>query len=237
MVTTLSRSQGVSVLRAAGFSPAAAAVGTGIMYAESRRVVEATHHNSNGSTDYGLMQINSIHGYDSKRLVTDPLYNADCAYRIYKDAGGTWGPWSTYHNGSYVAGQTAETAGTVSLPTNIPDPGTIGGRGMSVPTGGGSDFLRKQWEGVKAYLGTDKALGNGVVAVAKDPQGAIGGAVNNAVGSALGVNGFLGKISDRQLWNKIGLGALAGFIVLIGIVIWIEPDAVKTISKLPIVPV
>lgn len=231
-MTTLSRSQGVSVLRAAGFSPAAAAVGTGIMYAESRRVVEATHHNSNGSTDYGLMQINSIHGYDSNRLVSDPLYNADCAFKIYKDAGSTWGPWSTYHNGSYIAGQTAETAGTVSLPNNIPDPGTIGGRGMSVPTGGGSDFLRRQWEGFKHTIGgsgNDKAAFN----VVKDPVGAIGGAVN----SAIGVNSFLSKISDRQLWNKIGLGALAGFVILIGIVIWIEPDTVKTISKLPIVPV
>lgn len=235
-MTTLSRSQGVSVLRAAGFTPAAALVGTGIMYAESRRVVEATHHNSNGSTDYGLMQINSIHGYDSNRLVTDPLYNADCAYRIYRDAGGTWGPWSTYHNGSYVAGQTAETAGTVSLPSNIPDPGTIGGRGMSVPTGGGSDFLRRQWEGFKHTIGgsgNDKAALN----VVENPLGAIGGAVDNAVGSALGVNGFLGKISDRQLWNKIGLGFLAGAVVLIGIIIWIQPDAVKTLSKLPIVPV
>lgn len=235
-MTTLSRSQGVSLLRAAGFSPAAAMVGTGIMYAESRRVVEATHRNSNGSTDYGLMQINSIHGYDAKRLTSDPLYNADAAHRIYQDAGNTWGPWSTYHNGSYLAGQTAETAGTVSLP-NLPDPAHIGGRGMSVPTGGGSDFLRQQWAGVKAYLGTDKALGDGAVAVAKDPQGVIGGAVNNAVGSALGINGFLSKISDRQLWNKVGLGALAGFVVIIGIIIWIEPDAVKTISKLPIVPV
>lgn len=223
----------MSLLRAAGFSPPAAMVGTGIMYAESRRVVEATHRNSNGSTDYGLMQINSIHGYDAKRLVSDPLYNADCAYKIYKDAGNTWGPWSTYHNGSYLAGQTAETAGTVSLPAPVP----IGGRGMSVPTGGGSDFLRQQWAGVKAYLGTDKALGDGAVAVAKDPQGTISGAVNKGVDSALGVSGFLSKISDRQLWNKVGLGALAGFVVIIGIIIWVEPDAVKTISKLPIVPV
>lgn len=227
------------MLRAAGFSPAAALVGTGIMYAESRRVVEATHRNTNGSTDYGLMQINSIHGYDSARLVADPLYNADCAYKIYRDAGNSWGPWSTYHNGSYITGQTAETAGTIVLPSP-PDLSHIGGRGMSVPTGGTGNFLRQQWEGFKHTIGgsgNDKALANGAIAVAKDPQGAIGGAVNNAVGSALGVNGFLSKISDRQLWNKIGLGALAGFVILIGIVIWIEPDAVKTISKLPIVPV
>lgn len=59
--------------------------------------------NRDGSVDYGLMQINSIHadmvGGDLEKLY-DPETNIKIAYSLSK--GGTdWTPWSTYNNGKY----------------------------------------------------------------------------------------------------------------------------------------
>lgn len=57
--------------------------------------------NSNGTVDYGLWQINSIHGPDLGK-VYDPYYNARLAYGIWQDRDSTWAPWSAYNNGSYT---------------------------------------------------------------------------------------------------------------------------------------
>lgn len=60
--------------------------------AESGGVLDAVGGpNTNGTYDYGLWQINSVHGYDKNRLLGDPQYNANCAYEIWKRQG--WGAW------------------------------------------------------------------------------------------------------------------------------------------------
>lgn len=51
--------------------------------------------------DYGLAQINSVHGYDSLRLLADPDYNLECALAIYEQQG--FGAWSTYNAGAHLA--------------------------------------------------------------------------------------------------------------------------------------
>src|SRR4051794_38430507 len=51
--------------------------------------------NKNGSVDYGLWQINSIHGYNPQKLY-DPLYNAKAAVAVYKSQGPK--AWSTYNS-------------------------------------------------------------------------------------------------------------------------------------------
>lgn len=60
--------------------------------------------NRDGSVDYGLMQINSIHadmvGGDLESL-RDPEVNIRVAYSLSR--GGTdWTPWSAYNNGKYL---------------------------------------------------------------------------------------------------------------------------------------
>jgi hypothetical protein len=60
--------------------------------------------NRDGSVDYGLMQINSIHadmvGGNLPSLY-DPATNMRIAYRLSK--GGTdWTPWSTFNSGRYL---------------------------------------------------------------------------------------------------------------------------------------
>jgi len=59
--------------------------------------------NANGSTDYGLWQINSVHigsGFDPARY-RDPAYNALWAYRVFEAAGKQWSPWTVYKTGKY----------------------------------------------------------------------------------------------------------------------------------------
>lgn len=61
-----------------------------------------TNHNRNGSIDYGIAQVNSIHiarcGSDIKH---DWKANIDCAYSIYERAGNSFRPWTC----AYVVGQ------------------------------------------------------------------------------------------------------------------------------------
>ena len=55
--------------------------------------------NGNGSYDYGLFQINSIHGYTKEQL-SDSKFNTDVAYKLYKSAGYSFRPWTC----AYVIG-------------------------------------------------------------------------------------------------------------------------------------
>lgn len=56
--------------------------------------------NTNGTSDYGLFQINSIHKPTAQEK-TDPYANAKRAYKIWKDAGNKWTPWSAYNAGKH----------------------------------------------------------------------------------------------------------------------------------------
>jgi Lysozyme like domain len=71
-----------------------------------------TAHNANPPDDsYGLMQINMLGGLGPARRARynlrsnsdlyDPATNLRVAYGIWKDAGNSWHPWSTYNSGSY----------------------------------------------------------------------------------------------------------------------------------------
>lgn len=72
-----------------------------IALAESGGNIGATHKNTDGSTDRGLWQINSVHTqYNASKLLT-PLYNAQAAYGI-SGAGSNWNPWTTYTSGAYT---------------------------------------------------------------------------------------------------------------------------------------
>lgn len=55
-------------------------------------------YNSDGSADYGLFQINSVHGYDPRDLM-DEDFNIEVAYKIWKSSGYT--AWVAYNNGMY----------------------------------------------------------------------------------------------------------------------------------------
>ena len=54
----------------------------------------AIGYNTNGSTDWGVAQINSVHGVDGHYLL-DWHTNIDIAYKIFSDQ--SWQPWSCRH--------------------------------------------------------------------------------------------------------------------------------------------
>lgn len=95
-------SQIATYARQAGFPDSAIPTAVAIAMAESSGRADATHGNQNGSTDYGLMQINSVHGNLLKNYNwSDPAQNMQMAYQVWKDAGGSFSPWVTYNTGAY----------------------------------------------------------------------------------------------------------------------------------------
>jgi len=60
--------------------------------------------NTDGSVDYGLMQINSIHADmvgGNLEALRDPQTNIKIAYKLYA-ARGNFTAWSAYNNGKYI---------------------------------------------------------------------------------------------------------------------------------------
>jgi len=77
-------------------------IAVAVARAESGWNPRATNKNSNGSVDYGLFQINSIHAAIlAGGNWADPEDNAKMAFKVWEDAGGKWGPWVTYWSGTY----------------------------------------------------------------------------------------------------------------------------------------
>jgi hypothetical protein len=73
------------------------AMAAAVAMAESGGRSDAVGHNTNGTIDNGLWQINSIHGSQS---TLDPLANARAAVSISQN-GSTWRPWCTaWSNGA-----------------------------------------------------------------------------------------------------------------------------------------
>ena len=54
--------------------------------------------NTDGSTDTGLLQINSIHGIDPETLL-NPTANVRAAYRIYQSQG--LKAWTSFSSGKF----------------------------------------------------------------------------------------------------------------------------------------
>jgi lysozyme-like protein len=113
----------------AGGSVATAPMAAAIALAESGGDPNAINHNTNGSIDRGLWQINSVHGAQS---TLDPAANAQAAVAI-SQGGKNWQPWTTYITGAYkkFLGEATSSASTATategdpitnaLP-NIPNP-------------------------------------------------------------------------------------------------------------------
>ena len=83
--------------KSVGGSAIAAPFAAAIALAESGGDSSSTNNNSNGSTDRGLWQINSVHGGLS---TYDPIANARAAVQISNN-GTNWRPWCTaWSNGA-----------------------------------------------------------------------------------------------------------------------------------------
>ena len=94
--------------QAAGFTGNDVVIAIAVAGAESSYQPTETHLNTNGSTDYGEWQINSVHpdvlAIGDWRKVTD---NAAMAHAIFADAVRSgrsgWSPWATFNSGRYLS--------------------------------------------------------------------------------------------------------------------------------------
>lgn len=114
----------------AGFKGEALVVAVAVAGAESGWNPGATNSNTNGSTDYGMWQINSVH---ATLLASgdwrDPYQNAAMAKRVYDDALG-WGPWVAYTSGAYAKHLPAARGAVAGADTAVqPCTGTGGPQG------------------------------------------------------------------------------------------------------------
>ena len=112
----LTRAEIANAMRKAGWPETAIPVGVAVALAESGGNPSAVNHsNRNGSKDYGLFQINSVHKeLLAKHNWSDPVDNARMALSVYKGAGNKWTPWSVYKSGSYRRFYTGQADGDPS---------------------------------------------------------------------------------------------------------------------------
>jgi hypothetical protein len=106
LATYLTGNQVAQAAFDAGFRSSSLVYAVAVAHAESSFQLDAVDNDSNGTTDYGLWQINSSHGYNSSELLSSADYNAGAAYSI-SSSGANWDPWVTFYgvNGVYTAGE------------------------------------------------------------------------------------------------------------------------------------
>lgn len=65
---------------------------------------ETAANTPSGQGSYGLWQIYlNMHPEFAGQNLYDPQTNANAAFQVYIEAGGTFTPWSTYSGGAYLA--------------------------------------------------------------------------------------------------------------------------------------
>lgn len=130
-MAVLSPNQIAGYVIQAGWSGNDVVTGTAVALAESGGKTDIIGPaNSNGTRDYGLFQINSIHKPTDKDW-QNPVVNAQMAKGIWegrkKATGNGWQAWSAYSNGRYLLFMAQATAAAKS-----PE----GGQGVNpTPTG------------------------------------------------------------------------------------------------------
>lgn len=124
---------------AGGFTGADVPISVGVALAESSGNSDAMHTNSNGTVDYGLWQINSVHSDVLARgNWRDPVDNARMAKAV-KDGSG-WNAWVTYKNGTAKAKQPRNLTDLIAsglspalgLATGGKPSGLLGGIGSAI---------------------------------------------------------------------------------------------------------
>lgn len=133
-----------------------------------------------GSGSRGLWQIyGTAHPWANNDMAFNPVFNAQAAYRVYKEAGNSFRPWSTFNNGS--AHRISQSL-RLDLPTGQIDlaggngPGSLAGGGgggvitQPVPTSSGGPQVQTETRNPLVRL-LPEPFENFLVGVASDPQG------------------------------------------------------------------
>jgi hypothetical protein len=128
-----------------GGNPAAADIAAAVALAESGGDSSASNTNSDGSTDRGLWQINSVHGALSTFDITG---NVKAAIQVSNN-GKNWSPWVTYVSGAFRKFLSPTTAASTGpLPA-----GTTSASGIGIPGVGGISVSGLVTSAVNALLG------------------------------------------------------------------------------------
>jgi hypothetical protein len=185
--------------KAAGFPASEIATATAVAFAESGGNTDAINRNTNGSTDHGLWQINTIHGsLLNQGDRNNPADNAKMAYTVWQRAGGKWTPWATYNSQKFrtFLPQATLAAGNPTLPTTTtqPTPQTPAGTGAT-PVGGAT------------APATDPGQSSGIL----DTLGSLAqsfGAIPKIIGTLL----------SGGLWLRVGAFLAGGILIMFSLV-------------------
>jgi Lysozyme like domain len=104
-----------TMMRRAGFPAKELVTGVSVAIAESTLRVGA----DNG-THFGLFQIAGDKGYDNAKLKSDPQYNVNAAYQVWKSQGWARG-WLNYENGASYTHTAEAAAGVAQSKKAVPD--------------------------------------------------------------------------------------------------------------------
>ncbi|HET7414765.1 MAG TPA: transglycosylase SLT domain-containing protein [Arthrobacter sp.] len=101
VASTLTDAQVIGLAKGAGWIGSDVVIADAVAHAESGlNPLSVNTANKNGTTDYGLMQINSSHvALLQSGDWRDPAQNMRMAFQVWKSQG--WHAWSSYNNGSY----------------------------------------------------------------------------------------------------------------------------------------
>lgn len=215
-MANLTPAQVAQVAYAAGFRNGAGYQGKGLTWAVAVSLAEnqsgsttAQNHNSDGSTDTGLWQINSVHRQYSAAQMMDPLQNAKAAYAI-SNGGTNWKPWATFTSG--LAGVQLGRAALAA-------PGASSSAGAA---GGAQDvnFMDPLWpDNIDPFnLWPDNITGDlnpaNIIAPIVQPITAIGKAFSVIASSWLKAAQWLTNVHN---WQRISWVYVGTFAVIIGL--------------------
>lgn len=191
-----------NVLKGGGFHGQGLRIAMGIAWAESGADPNAEGHNSNGTQDTGLMQVNDVHAGEAGSPKALPAFhtwlknadnNAVISYAI--SSGGTnFGPWTTYKSGAY-----RKYVGKDKQLTLSGDKGTVGGVA--------ADAADAATSGLDSIAHLLSALGNPSTYL-RLGKGALGG-VFIALGTGAVVFVIANKASSGNVGKAAGLAVKA----------------------------
>lgn len=187
-----------------------AVIAVAIALAESGGKPGAVGHNTNGSSDWGLWQINDhAHpGLLDGAAWADPVQNLSMAFTVWQQAGGKWDPWSSYGSGRYQMYMNRATT-------------AVANQDQGVFTAWRTDYNNKVY------------VANGLPVPTSDPHLGIGGKVASTTYTGLGdIVALVGKIFDPKTWVSVAfLGAGGVMLLLVGWQLLKSNSAVKNVTS------
>lgn len=175
-----------------------------IALAESGGHIADTHLNLNGSTDYGVWQINSVHAalfdqYPDWWTVS----NGKMAFSVFQGFG--WKAWTTYNSGAYLLymGRARAAATDASAPA---------GTDMSAGSGVAGQDSTKTVTTIPGFDSVAQSLS----------------------AYATGLAAVTAWISDIHNWERVGLVIVGGALIVGALTVIAGDKTIAAVKKLPV---